>query len=109
MTDAERAEMRSLIEAQLQTTRQEIAELEELVRPIAPDNAIGRISRMDAINNRAINEASLRQKQAKLQQLERAQTRVNKPDYGQCTQCGQPIPIGRLRLMPASVRCVRCA
>lgn len=34
--------------------------LEDSCKPIAPDVAIGRISRMDAINNKSVMEASLR-------------------------------------------------
>ena len=33
----------------------------EITKPIAPENAIGRISRMDAINNKSVTEAALRQ------------------------------------------------
>ena len=32
-----------------------LIELKELTKPIEPDCAIGRISRMDAINNKSIN------------------------------------------------------
>ena len=29
--------------------------------------------------------------------------------YGICEDCGEPIPAGRLKVSPASVRCVACA
>ena len=32
-------------------TEKHITDLKELTQPIAPENAIGRVSRMDAINN----------------------------------------------------------
>ena len=34
--------------------------------PIAPENAIGRVSRMDAINNKSVNEAALKKAEIKL-------------------------------------------
>ncbi len=40
----------------------EISELEELTKPVPLDASIGRISRMNAINNKSINEAALREK-----------------------------------------------
>ena len=43
--------------------------LKLLVQPIEPDNSIGRISRMDAINNKSINDRMLRKAQEKLKYL----------------------------------------
>ena len=60
MKEAERKELKEKIIATIQILKADIEALKELVRPIAPENAIGRISRMDAINNKSINEAALR-------------------------------------------------
>ena len=35
--------------------------------------------------------------------------KVNDADFGLCMRCGNPIPIGRILLMPQSRNCVRCA
>lgn len=95
--------------AELEKTRASIAELRDLTAPVAPDVSIGRISRMDAINNKAINDAALRKAEEKLQQLERMTVLVEEPGFGLCKKCGGPIPMQRLILMPQSVFCVRCA
>lgn len=86
-----------------------IAEYRELTKPIPPSEAIGRVSRMDAINNRSVNEAALRQVERELAALEKALLRMRDEKYGKCMQCGQDIPTGRLMLMPGAIRCVRCA
>lgn len=86
-----------------------IDELKELTQPIAPDCAIGRVSRMDAINNKSINEAALRTAEDKLKKINIALERVNDDDFGICISCGEPIPIQRLVIMPESSMCVRCA
>jgi len=109
MTDQERQEIKEKILAELEVTRRSIAELEELTKPIAPDDAIGRLTRMEAINSRSINEASLNQARAKLNKLERALGRVDKPDFGICAVCEKPIPIKRMLLMPETIKCVNCA
>jgi len=70
------------LNAELEKTRATIAELRDLTAPVAPDEAIGRISRMDAINNKAINEAALRKPEEKLAQLERMQRHVDEPGFG---------------------------
>ncbi|MFW5754308.1 MAG: TraR/DksA family transcriptional regulator, partial [Marinilabiliaceae bacterium] len=61
----EKEHIRSTIERKIDKARREIKELEELTRPIAPENSIGRVSRMDAINNKSVNEAALAQTRQK--------------------------------------------
>ena len=90
-------------------TKSRIADLKELTKPIAPENAIGRISRMDAINNKSVNEAALRIAEAKMSNLKVAFDKVDTEGFGNCLRCKQPIPMGRLMLMPGSTKCVRCA
>ena len=98
------------------TIVQEIAKTEELVvtyremnKPIAPDVAIGRISRMDAINNKSITTASLKQAENKLSSLKQVLAKVNTKDFGICIKCKQPIPLGRILIRPESLLCVNCA
>ena len=86
-----------------------IAEYRELTKPIPPSEAIGRVSRMDAINNKSVNEAALRQAEKQRQGLDRALHRLDDDRFGLCTRCGEPIPTGRLLLMPGALTCVRCA
>ena len=73
------------------------------------DNAIGRLSRMDAINNKSIIESALRKAEEKLSKLDQALKKIDKKGFGLCIQCEKPIPIGRILLMPESNRCVNCA
>ncbi len=97
------------INEEITKTQQSIDDLNEQVKPISPENAIGRISRMDAINNKSVVEASLRQNIDKLNKLKVALSSINKPDFGICVCCKKPIPLGRIMLMPQSNRCVECA
>jgi len=90
-------------------TKLKISKYKELSMPIAPENAIGRVSRMDAINNKSVNEAALRNLTNKLALLEAALQRVNQQSFGLCIICNHPIPIQRILLMPQSNRCVNCA
>lgn len=108
-SQAEMAEFRNRVEAKLELLRDRIAEYRELTRPIPPENAIGRVSRMDAINNRSINEAALRTAEKQQADLLRALDRLNDDKFGLCHACGERIPMGRILLMPGATRCVRCA
>jgi DnaK suppressor protein len=106
----QRAQLKDLIDTSIDEVEEEIEQLKELTQPIAPDNAYGRVSRMDAINNKTINEASLRENKKKLQKLERAQRRIREDeDFGKCAKCGEEIPFGRLEFMPWTTKCVKCA
>jgi len=102
-------QVKLIIKEEISKTEIQIKQLEDLTQPISPENAIGRVSRMDAINNKSVNDATLRKAKQKLEGLKRATTRINDPDFGQCIRCKNQIPLGRLLLLPHSRFCVRCA
>ena len=108
--DSEQKEtLRKKIEEEISKTQAKISEYKEFTQPIAPENAIGRVSRMDAINNKSIMEAAQRKAEEKLNQLEVMQSKIDEKNFGDCARCNQPIPIGRLLLIPQSRFCVNCA
>ena len=94
---------------QIELTETKIAGFEEMSAPVTPDDAIGRVSRMDAINNKAVQEAALAKAREKLTKLMIIQSNLDDPKLGLCTRCGRPITMGRLVLMPESAFCVRCS
>ncbi len=105
----EKEEIQKTIQKEIENTKIKVLELKELTIPIAPDSSIGRISRMDAINNKSINEAALRNAEYKLKGLELALQDINDSDFGKCARCNNTIPLGRILLMPHSRFCVHCA
>ena len=94
---------------EISKTEELIVEYKELSKPIAPDCAIGRVSRMDAINNKSVMEASLRQAESKLRNLQRVFSQLGSDEFGICLKCKQPIPLGRILIRPESLFCVNCA
>jgi len=109
MTNSEKEELKSIIDEQIKSVTEEIEELKELTKPVKLDASVGRLSRMDAINNKAINDKQLREKKSTLQKLERAQERYEEDKLGKCLKCGNEIPFGRLKFMPYTTRCVQCS
>jgi len=109
MNSEDREILRQKIEGEINSLHQEVKDLKELVKPIAPENAIGRISRMDAINNRSVNQAALRKAEIRLGALKYASKAIDDKDFGICVRCNEPIPMGRLFLRPQSRSCVNCA
>ena len=102
-------EIKKVLKAELKSTQLKIDEYTELCKPIAPENSIGRISRMDAINNKSVVEAALREAEKKMQQLLQMDKKINDEDFGTCIKCRNTIPFGRLMIRPHSKFCVNCA
>ena len=94
---------------EISKTEKSIVEYKEMTKPIAPDNAIGRVSRMDSIVTKSITEATLRQAEEKLINLKRVFSKLDSSDFGICLRCRQPIPIARILYRPESLYCVNCA
>jgi len=109
MTDQEKKEIENRVQEEITKTTKIIEDCSEMTKPISPENAIGRISRMDAINNKSVAEAALRQAESKLQNLHIVLDSIAKKDFGLCIKCQKPIPIARILLMPHSQHCVNCA
>lgn len=108
MNPEEREELKREILNEIEIQKHQIESLKESVKPIAPDNAIGRLTRMEAIGSKAVSEASLNSARTKVAKLEIALGKINDPEFGLCSRCSNPIPKGRIMLLPESVVCVPC-
>ncbi len=102
-------EIKRKLKTEIESTQLKINKYTILCRPIAPENSIGRISRMDAINNKSVVEAALREAEKKIKQLLQMQEKINEEDFGVCIKCKKTIPFGRLMIRPHSKFCVHCA
>ena len=109
MTEEETNKIKALIETNIQTLREQIAILEEKVKPIAPDCSLGRLTRLEAMGEQHVNNKILDESKLRLSRLKNSLLRVDKPMFGICIECEEPIGIGRMSIRPESVRCVECA
>ena len=101
--------IKNIIEEKIKDLALEIDELRQIAKPIEPENAIGRISRMDAINNKSINDRMLRNSLQKLKNLKTGLNRLGNIDFGICIKCKREININRLLLIPETLKCVKCS
>ena len=62
MSIINKEEIKQQIENKIIKFNIDILKLADLTKPVSPDCAIGRVSRMDTINNKSINEAALQEK-----------------------------------------------
>ena len=109
MTKEERAILKERILETIEKTEKEIIYLIDATKPISPENSIGRISRMDAINNKSVSEVAIRSTKRKLSNLRISLNKIDTPSFGDCSICKRPIAPARLMFMPQSANCVRCA
>jgi RNA polymerase-binding transcription factor len=104
-----REKLKHHIKEKITGLKENIKSYQLLTQPISPDNAIGRLTRMEAINSKSINEAALNKAKQTLSKMERALKMIYDPDFGLCRECDKPIPFARLMIMPESDLCVQCA
>jgi DnaK suppressor protein len=109
MENQQKLKLEEQIKEKMETIKKTIDSYERLTKPVAPDNAIGRLTRMEAINSKSMNEASLKRAKFTLSKLERAFARIGTPDFGLCRACEEPIPFARLMILPETDLCVKCA
>jgi len=75
----------------------------------AGDTAMGRLSRMDALQQQAMAQETERRRQVELKRIDAALERLETGDYGICVHCGDDIAARRLAFDPAVPLCIRCA
>ncbi|MCH2023905.1 MAG: TraR/DksA C4-type zinc finger protein [Saprospiraceae bacterium] len=109
MNKEERIKIKVMIEQKIIKAEKKIKDYKEMTKPIKPENSLGRLSRMDAINNKSVVEAALRRAEQNLAALKSALLNINKENFGLCQKCECQIPIGRIVLKPESPYCVNCA
>ncbi len=109
MNIADKKELKLKIQQMILDAEKSIIDMEGMTAPVSPENSIGRVSRMDAINNKSVMEAALRNKRAKLGKLRTALLNIENDDFGICSNCRKAIQTKRLIFMPESTKCIRCA
>jgi DnaK suppressor protein len=109
LSDAQRQQLREKILAEIESSLELIPSLKENSKPVSPDNAIGRLSRMEAINDQNMLQANLRSTEARVARLKQTLAQIDEEDFGLCAHCEEPIPFARLLLIPESKTCVQCA
>ena len=109
MDKTQKEDLEKYIKEKIEILKQDVTSYEQLTRPIPPDSSIGRLTRMEAINSKSINEAALRKAKDTLSKLEHALLMIDDPDFGLCRHCEEPIPFARLIIMPEAELCVTCS
>lgn len=101
---------RDQITERLTTLQKESALSEETRSTVMLDQqSVGRLSRMDAMQQQAMAQATERRRAVERKKLEAALARIDADEFGFCVDCGDDIPPARLALDPTVLRCISCA
>jgi len=109
MTLKERVDIKNKILETIKELSVEIELMQDGNKPIAPDNAYGRLSRMEAIGSKAISDAAFSDMKVTLQRLKFALSNIESNRYGICNKCKQDISVPRLMAVPYATLCINCA
>jgi len=83
---------------------------QEAAKPVELDQtAIGRVSRMDALQDQGMGPASQQRRRIQLQRIDSALQRIEKGEFGWCVKCGEEIARKRLDVDPTASLCITCA
>ncbi len=106
------AEEESELKLALETLRSElevqIQGLREGVKPVDLDEPIGRLSRMDAMQQQKMAEASRRAARQRYDRVVAAFAAFERDEYGPCLECEEPIGYKRLSARPETALCLTC-
>jgi DnaK suppressor protein len=108
--DIDLAEYKQLLEQRLAIFMQWHETQQNEGAPVAIDQTcVGRLSRMDAMQQQSMALATSRRNEIEKQRINTALNRVASGEYGYCVKCDEKIALGRLRVDPATLICIDCA
>jgi len=72
-------------------------------------DSVGRLSRMDAMQQQAMAQATERRRAQERLRIKAALARIDEGEWGYCGRCGEAIAAARLAHDPSVAVCVGCA
>jgi len=109
LPESELGELERDLEKLLLELQGSLAKSVDSARPVELDQpAMGRVSRIDAIQQQKMLEANRSAQQSRLALIRSALLRLRDGEYGDCLGCGEGIGFARLKARPESVFCIEC-
>ena len=110
LTPAQRDELAGLLDRELAKLERSMRMTDEAARPVELDqSAVGRLSRMDSLQNQGLTRNLQERERAKLGLIASALRRIQDGTYGACRECGTAVPFERLLVFPEAPTCAGCA
>jgi DnaK suppressor protein len=110
LTAEQRAALEEALARALAKLERSMRTTDEALKPVKLDQtAVGRLSRIDTLQNQGLTRNLRDREQAKLGQIATAFQRLEAGTYGVCVECGGEIPFARLEVFPETPTCTACS
>lgn len=98
-----------LLEERKSAVEDQLRKIESSTEPVVLDQqSVGRVSRVDAIQQQQMAVANKAQATQQLQRIESALKRIEEGLFGYCLDCGESITEPRLQVQPEATLCLGC-
>lgn len=108
LNEQQLSELRLALLQQREELRKLLADSSDGSQPVSLEEPIGRLSRMDAMQQQSMVQANRRTAQSRLVRIEAALRRHADNEYGLCAQCEEAIGHLRLKAQPEAPFCITC-
>ena len=109
LSEAQIDQLHQLLIAKQQEFELQMAGADAATKPVTLDQqSVGRVSRIDAIQQQQMAIANQQQTAQLLKRIELALHRIDSDEYGFCFQCEEPIAFVRLQAQPFASLCIEC-
>ncbi len=110
LTETHITEFRAELERQLVKLEKSMTVTDEALKTVELDQgAVGRLSRMDSLQNQSMAKNLRERELVSLALIQEALRRLDNDTYGVCTECGGRIVTERLFVFPESATCASCS
>lgn len=108
LTQAQTEQLRDALHSLRDDLQRLLQSTREGTKPVDLDEPIGRLTRMDAIQQQKMASATRRELDIRLRQVLQALSGMGREEYGLCRKCDEPIGYARLEARPESPYCLEC-
>ena len=108
LTESQKMELHQALLSLRTELQQLLVDSNDGAKPVRLDEPIGRLSRMDAMQQQSMVQANRRTAQTRLSRVESALRRHAEDEYGLCVECEEEIGYARLKAQPEAPFCINC-
>ena len=109
MIPADQNKYQKYLEEALHEVGKFLESSEDAAAAVSPDKGLGRLSRMEAMQDQQLVMEMRRRKKRQLVEIKSAISRLEMGNYGTCVFCGKEIPPERLEVAPEVQTCMSCS
>lgn len=101
-------DIQQTLKIRLEKLQEDLLGIKSTAQPVDLNEPIGRLSRMDAIQQQQMMLNAKKQIEISIEQVKGAFERLAADTYGECIRCGEEIHPNRLKAKPEAILCAEC-